>query len=238
MPILLGAWLAAGCGCSETGLSGEADAASDPVPEPLPDPEHEDACRDGDGDTHPDEECGGDDCDDRDPAVHPGAPEVCGDGVDNDCDGEVDETSLSCPGTMLNDVFCYSGCGDPDLKWTGTESLVAWSNPVLLLARVDAGGVDSGEDTRLEIPDWPHLPGLAWTGSELGMTWHDSRGSRDLHFGRFDRAGTSLAEPVVLRDVQYFSTLLWTCSAFGLAWAQERFDSGTPVYYLRIAPCW
>lgn len=32
----------------------------------------------------------GDDCDDNDPSVHPGSPEVC-DGKDNNCNGEVDE---------------------------------------------------------------------------------------------------------------------------------------------------
>jgi hypothetical protein len=33
------------------------------------------------------------DCDDTDPAVHPGAQEVCDDGRDNDCDGVVDNCS-------------------------------------------------------------------------------------------------------------------------------------------------
>ena len=33
----------------------------------------------------------GEDCDDREPTVHPGAPEVCEDGVDQDCDGRDDE---------------------------------------------------------------------------------------------------------------------------------------------------
>ena len=32
----------------------------------------------------------GEDCEDQDAAVHPGATEVC-DGIDNDCDGDVDE---------------------------------------------------------------------------------------------------------------------------------------------------
>jgi hypothetical protein len=48
------------------------------------------AVRDGDGDGHGDQACGGDDCDDADAARFPTAPEACN-GVDDDCDGEVDE---------------------------------------------------------------------------------------------------------------------------------------------------
>ncbi len=44
-------------------------------------------CPDADGDGHEDAACGGDDCDDGDPTIYPGAPEVCGDGIDQDCDG-------------------------------------------------------------------------------------------------------------------------------------------------------
>ncbi len=44
------------------------------------------AAEDADGDGFP----AGEDCDDEDAAVNAGAPEVC-DGVDNDCDGDIDE---------------------------------------------------------------------------------------------------------------------------------------------------
>jgi hypothetical protein len=40
---------------------------------------------DGDGYFAP--ACGGDDCDDQVASTHPGAPEICADGVDNDCVG-------------------------------------------------------------------------------------------------------------------------------------------------------
>ena len=67
----------------------------------------------------------GDDCDDADPDVHPGAPEVDA-GVDNDCDGEVDNTlpvavaALGSTGADAEPTRCGSvglspaGSYDPD----------------------------------------------------------------------------------------------------------------------------
>jgi len=49
------------------------------------------SCGDVDGDGIPGVDCGGDDCDDDDPAVYPGADELCANGIDDDCDGDVDE---------------------------------------------------------------------------------------------------------------------------------------------------
>lgn len=45
---------------------------------------------DGDGDTALSIQCGGNDCDDEDPSIFPGAMEQCN-GLDDDCDGRFDE---------------------------------------------------------------------------------------------------------------------------------------------------
>jgi hypothetical protein len=68
------------------------------TPPPPPPP-----CTDMDGDGF----CSDVDCNDRDAAVRPGAPEVCGNWLDDDCDGQADEGCGVCtPGQVGS---CYSG---------------------------------------------------------------------------------------------------------------------------------
>ena len=66
-------------------------------------------CLDADGDGHPSVACGGPDCHDGATAIGPDGMELC-DGVDNDCDGDVDEEPDSlCPsgsGTTCRDGSC------------------------------------------------------------------------------------------------------------------------------------
>ncbi len=54
---------------------------------------------DADGDGFP----AGSDCDDADPDVYPGAEEVCGDGVVNDCGGSVEAAVEACARTATDD---------------------------------------------------------------------------------------------------------------------------------------
>ena len=63
---------------------------------------------DGDGTSPPTGTCpGGDDCDDTSAATHAGAAEVCGNGVDDDCDGVADEPDCACQ--RGDRVTCFEG---------------------------------------------------------------------------------------------------------------------------------
>ena len=87
---------------------------------------------DVDGDGFESVAFGGEDCDDSLFEVHPGAEEICGDGLDNDCD----ETAKGC---HLAGSF---GVEDAALGWVGGASVwaVHGTGGVLVWARMGEGG--------------------------------------------------------------------------------------------------
>jgi hypothetical protein len=117
--------------------------------------------RDGDGDGFADLQCGGTDCADADPLVHPGAPEQCN-GLDDNCDSVADEGGA----VLCNDqnVCTLDACGGlngcqhaprdadadgrPDASCGGSDcddsNPMVWSAPPEVAGLAIAGGVPSG----------------------------------------------------------------------------------------------
>lgn len=63
-------------------------------------------CSDLDGDGYPPNV----DCDEGNPAINPGAQEICGDGKDNNCNGETDETCPTCTDSDGDGFFAQAFC--------------------------------------------------------------------------------------------------------------------------------
>jgi hypothetical protein len=81
----------------------------------------------------------GEDCDDADAATNPGADEVCGDQIDNDCDGSTDDASavdaslwyVDCDGDTYSadTAGLRTSCEEPSTPPNGcTSSVAAWTD--------------------------------------------------------------------------------------------------------------
>ena len=118
-----------GCG-SKTGLDERSLAPPEPVFDPCANP-------DADGDGAISSLCGGDDCDDTNMAVHPGSVELCN-GVDDNCDGRVDEGF-----DVTSDLECTVRDIDSGYRFVcivlGTSEVLCW------------GDCDRGETGRGEV---------------------------------------------------------------------------------------
>ena len=132
-------------------------------------------CPDADDDGYDDMVCGGDDCDDTDPHVNPGAEEICDNGIDDDCDGLVDGEDPDCivEFTLVLDAS-FTG-GYLVLSYTiGTPEPATWSNYLILtypsvqvipLWSVPLTVIQPPYDIPVSFP----FPSLGWVGIYTGL---------------------------------------------------------------------
>ncbi|MGE0324660.1 MAG: MopE-related protein [Polyangiaceae bacterium] len=177
----------------------------------------------------------GDDCDDTSPLAFPGGEEIC-DGVDNDCNGIVDDNARYVP----------AGAGDvrisgPDLRQAGGGGLVYaetnyvatytgqethWRNFAQGIAP-DGTPLASFPETAITNVNNDNFTGpVVWTGSVYATVWEDRRDADyEIYFNRFDPGGNKLGADVRISQAVGFSlnpSLLWNGSQYVMVWQEER----------------
>jgi hypothetical protein len=193
----------------------------------------------------------GNDCDDRNASAHPGGQEVC-DGVDNDCNGVIDDGAGLALSGMSTRVSELEKSRDASLAYAGGSSYLATytgripnsSSLATYTATLDASGQRLGSSTRFTQTALDAQDGRSvWTGDRYGLAWAQREGLNDydIYFNIANPDGTKRRADVRITHSPGFSinnSLLWTGNEFVLIWQDEGLDPLVPdtdrIYGQRI----
>ena len=167
---------------TEPDADGDGVADADDNCPAVANPDQEDLDQDGlgdvcDADIDGDGAANGDDCEPADPAIHPGAGEVC-DGVDNNCDGDID-TDTCYDGDPCTDDVCDGAakkCVNTDngtcegLDWIGDLSIYQNDfNDLTLDPAVDKAY--RFHDLIFTVDTFPMLEGQQLAAADVMLVW-------------------------------------------------------------------
>jgi hypothetical protein len=175
----------------------------------------------------------GDDCDDRSAAAHPGGAELC-DGVDNDCNGKIDDGSayggLRTPVRVSSTAFDRTNAGG--LAFDGKNYGATFSGHQQLFNSYFEGISQTGTavvpETALAHLNVDTFAGpLLYNGSFFESAWSDARqdGNYEVYFNRYDSNGKKLGPDLRVTEAPNFSSnpaLVWNGTESLLVWDDRR----------------
>lgn len=191
----------------------------------------------------------GNDCNDSSALAYPGAVERC-DGVDNDCNGIIDDahryygfdaefpTVTRVPAGPLVEAtpagMAYDG---QKFGMTLVEHYDRWQG---VFRTISIDGTSQSQAESITLPASDSLAGpLIWTGSIYGTAWEDRRDtSYDIYFNRLDINGKKLHPDVRVTNSEGFTvqpSLLFDGTQWLVAYADDRESGKFAVNVQRIS---
>ncbi len=187
----------------------------------------------------------GDDCDDTSPLAHPGAKELC-DGVDNDCNGVIDDSAKYLPvdaapvqisDPAIEDAYA-SGMAYADIpkSYLATYTGEVGDDSSIFARTVGPTGQPGPVGPKLNGSTGDASGGpIVWTGDRYGMVWSDRRtGDYEVFANTFGPDGKKLGPDRQLSNADGFSvspSLAWNGTRFLSVWQDDR--SGVFVVFAR-----
>lgn len=177
----------------------------------------------------------GDDCDDRSAAARPGGTEVC-DGLDNDCNGKVDDGAIynGSTGPVRVSSAAFDRASSGGLAFDGMNYGATFSGHQRLfnayfegLSR--AGSPVVAETALNDINSETYAGQLLYTGRTFQSAWSDPRqgGNYEVYFNRYDTKGKKLGPDLRLSQAPNFSlgpALIWNGTETIVVWDDRRFE--------------